>query len=199
LPPQRRISDEHTIPARPERGGTYTTHGALPMRHLLRRFQTPRGDGALIENAGRQEALCSAQADSGMGVRHPQIAHGLPPIYSAWDRPGARRMEPCDQGLEHEADVHPSARRVRRAEHSLHVQLRQKTFDRRSPDAKRIRHGCRLVAPRREKLPPKIGRKPGPDRLPGKNERSRRAEVFPDRYWAHSGTTRREQIFLDFG
>src|SRR5664280_533093 len=74
-----------------------------------------RGHGASAENARRQEALCSAQTDPGTGVRHHQIGARIPPVLAARARQGARRVEPRDHGMEHQADVHPQRRLMRPA------------------------------------------------------------------------------------
>src|SRR5450830_932345 len=70
---------------------------------------------ASAENARRQEALCSAQTDPGTGVRHHQIGTRIPPVLAARARQGARRVEPRDHGMEHQADVHPQRRLMRPA------------------------------------------------------------------------------------
>src|ERR1019366_9383483 len=74
-----------------------------------------RGHGASAENVRRQEALCSAQTDPGTGVRHHQIGARIPPVLAARARQGARRVEPRDHGMEHQADVHPQRRLMRPA------------------------------------------------------------------------------------
>jgi hypothetical protein len=51
--------------------------------------------------------LCSAQTDPGTGVWHHQIGARIPSIFVARARQGARRVEPCDHGLEHQTDVRP--------------------------------------------------------------------------------------------
>ena len=71
------------------------------------RSNAGRGDGASAEDAGRPGALRAAQADAGAGVRDHQIGAGIPSIFAARPRERARRMEPRDHGLEHEADVRP--------------------------------------------------------------------------------------------
>ena len=70
--------------------------------------------GAPAEHAGGPETLCIAQADSRTCVWYHQICHGLPAIHAARDRSGSRRVEPCDHGLEPEADVHPPSLLARR-------------------------------------------------------------------------------------
>ncbi len=69
-----------------------------------------RSHGASADDARRQEALCFAQTNPGAGVRHHQISARIPPVSAAWARQRARRMEPGDHGLEHQADVHPQPR-----------------------------------------------------------------------------------------
>ncbi len=66
-----------------------------------------------VEDAGRQEGLCSAQTDPGTGVWHHQIGARIPSIFVARARQGARRVEPCDHGLEHQTDVCPHPRLTR--------------------------------------------------------------------------------------
>ena len=75
-----------------------------------RKSNAGRGDGASAENVGRQDALCHAQADPGTGVRHHQIRARIPSIFVARTRKSAWRVEPCDHGLEYEADVCPQPR-----------------------------------------------------------------------------------------
>src|SRR5208337_5535757 len=78
-----------------------------------------RGDGLSVKDAERQKALRPAQTNAGTGVRHHQVGARLPSVPAAGDRPGARRVEPCDHGLEPEADVRPAPRLLRRVEHLL--------------------------------------------------------------------------------
>jgi hypothetical protein len=66
---------------------------------------TGRNDGLASADTARQEALRSAQADSGTGVRHHQIGDGIPPVSVARVRLRSRRVEPCYHGLEHQEDV----------------------------------------------------------------------------------------------
>ena len=75
---------------------------------IRRRRRTPRRSKRwtiACKTHGGQEALRVAQADARTGVRHHQIGAGLPPVPAAWPRQCARRVEPRDHGLEHEADV----------------------------------------------------------------------------------------------
>ena len=69
-----------------------------------------RRDGTSVEDAGRPDALCPAQADPGTGVRHHQIGARIPSIFVARARKRAWRVEPCDHGLEHQANVRPQPR-----------------------------------------------------------------------------------------
>src|ERR1700730_111320 len=66
-----------------------------------------RSHGAPLGHTRRQEALRPAQAHSGASVRHHQIGSGLSTIPAARAQQGARRVEPGDHGLEHEADLRP--------------------------------------------------------------------------------------------
>jgi len=75
-----------------------------------RKSDAGRGDGASAEDAGRQDALCPAQADPGTSVRHHQIRARIPSIFVARTRKSAWRVEPCDHGVEYEADVRPQPR-----------------------------------------------------------------------------------------
>jgi hypothetical protein len=54
-----------------------------------------------------QGTLCPAQADPRASVRHHQVGARVPPVPAARPRQGARRMEPRDHGVEHQADVRP--------------------------------------------------------------------------------------------
>ncbi len=70
----------------------------------------------LAEARAKMEARaqeCFAQADAGAGVRHHQIRVRLPAVFHARPRQGARRMEPRDERLEHQADVHAQIRAMR--------------------------------------------------------------------------------------
>jgi hypothetical protein len=49
---------------------------------------------------------------------------GLWAVSAAWDRPGSRRVEPCDHGPEHEPAVRPSPR-LRRGERRSQSALRR--------------------------------------------------------------------------
>src|SRR4029077_8603008 len=71
------------------------------------------GDGPSSQNARGQETLRLAQADARAGIRHHQIGARVPPVPAAWDRQCARRVEPRDHGVEHEADVRPGRRKLR--------------------------------------------------------------------------------------
>src|ERR1019366_10226142 len=75
-----------------------------------------RGDGASAEDARRPGALRPAQTDAGTGVRHHQISAWIPSIFTTWAGEGARRVEPRDYGLEHQADVRPQPRLTRPAQ-----------------------------------------------------------------------------------
>ena len=66
-----------------------------------------RSHGAPLGHARRQKALRPAQAHPRAGVRHHQSGYGLSPISAARARQGARRVEPGDDGLEHQADLRP--------------------------------------------------------------------------------------------
>ena len=68
-----------------------------PIEAMRHRLQTQTG----------QEALRPAQADARAGVRDHQVGDRVPPVHAAWPRQGARRVEPRDHGVEHEADVRP--------------------------------------------------------------------------------------------
>ena len=71
---------------------------------MAHRLKTPEG----------RDALRPAQTDPRTGVRHHQVGARVPSILAARARQGARRVEPRDHGLEHEADVRPQ-RRLKRA------------------------------------------------------------------------------------
>src|SRR5690606_11174413 len=73
-------------------------------------------NGASTEDAGGQEALRAAQANTRAGLRHHQIGDGVPTIPAARVRQRQRRMESGDDELEHPADV--------RVEHGLNSELR---------------------------------------------------------------------------
>jgi hypothetical protein len=75
-----------------------------------RKSDAGRGDGASAEAARRQVSLCPAQADPGTGVRHHQSGARIPSIFVARTRKSAWRVEPCDHGVEYEADVRPQHR-----------------------------------------------------------------------------------------
>ena len=77
-----------------------------PVEAMAYRLATPEG----------KKLYRLRQTDAGAGVRHHQVCAGLPSVSAAWARQGARRVEPCDHGLEPEADVHPLLRPVRRGE-----------------------------------------------------------------------------------
>ena len=64
-------------------------------------------------DAQRQTAIRPAQTDPGTGVRHHQIDARIPSIFAARARQGARRVEPCNHGLEHQTDVRPQPRLMR--------------------------------------------------------------------------------------
>jgi hypothetical protein len=66
-----------------------------------------RSHGAPLGDTTRQKALRPAQAHPGTGVRHHQIGSGLPTIPVARPRQSPRRVEPGDDGLQHEADLRP--------------------------------------------------------------------------------------------
>ena len=78
------------------------------------------GHGAPAEDAGRQAALRVAQAGAGTGVRHHQIGAGLPAVSAARAGPRPRRVEPCDHGVEPEADVRPLPLGAAAAKSSCH-------------------------------------------------------------------------------
>ena len=88
---------------------------AFPLTFRRRREPNAgRSDGASAGDARGPGPLCLAQANPGTGVRHHQIGAGLPAVSAARDRQGSRRMETCDHGLEHEADVRPLSAGMRR-------------------------------------------------------------------------------------
>jgi transposase len=66
--------------------------------------------GASAENAGRPGSLRPAQTNPGAGVRHHQIRARVPSIFAARTRKSARRVEPRDHGLEHQANIRPRPR-----------------------------------------------------------------------------------------
>src|SRR3954451_23041455 len=72
-----------------------------------------RGHGASPEDARGPEAVRPAQAHPRAGVRHHQIGPRVPPVSPPRPRQRPRRVEPCDLGLQHEADVRPRGRRLR--------------------------------------------------------------------------------------
>ena len=74
-----------------------------PVEAMAHRLRTPRRPGALRP----------AQTDAGTGVRHHQIRARIPSIFTARARKSARRVEPGDHGLEHEANVRPRPRLLR--------------------------------------------------------------------------------------
>ena len=78
---------------------------ALPRHRPHRRTRPARSHGAPLGHARRQEALRSAKAHPGAGVRDRQIGSRLSPIPAARARQGPRRVEPGDDGVEHEADL----------------------------------------------------------------------------------------------
>ena len=85
-------------------------------------------------------------------------------VSAAWARQGARRVEPCDHGLEPEADVHPLLRPVRRGEGFL----RQNEGDRdryRHSRAQQTPIGRRIDGSATGTLTPQPARKPESDRL----------------------------------
>ncbi len=75
-----------------------------------RESDASRGDGASAEDAGRAQSLRSAQTDPGAGVRPHQIRARVPSVLDARTGKGARRVEPREDGLEHQANVRPQPR-----------------------------------------------------------------------------------------
>ena len=63
-----------------------------------------------LKYASRPGALRPAQTDPRTGVRHHQIGARVPSIFTARAGKSARRVEPRDHGLEHEANVRPRPR-----------------------------------------------------------------------------------------
>jgi transposase len=102
-----------------------------------------------------------AQTDAGTRVRHHQIGTGLPAVPAARDRKGARRVEPCDHGLEPEADVHPLLRPLRRGEGLLPQNEGQR--DRYRQSWRPIHADCRSIdGPATGKLTPEPAGNPSP-------------------------------------
>ena len=101
----RRAADRHGPPAASSAfGRTLRTpppapENPTPVEAMAHRLKTPEG-----------RSSSPAQADAGTGVRHHQICARLSPILAARPGKGARRVEPRDHGLEHEADVQPQRR-----------------------------------------------------------------------------------------
>src|SRR5208283_4152890 len=120
-----------------------------------------RGDGLSVEDAERQNALRPAQTNAGTGVRHDQVGARLPSVPAAGDRPGARRVEPCDHGLEPEADVRPAVRLLRRVEHLLST-IEGLTVGAGIIEVKYNGPGCLPVAPWRGHSLPISAEKPSP-------------------------------------
>ena len=86
--------------------------GKKPGERAVRRWaaaarepDTGGSHGAPVEDRAGPRPLCVAQTNPGAGVWDHQIRDGLPAIHAARHRPGSRRMETCDHGLEHQADV----------------------------------------------------------------------------------------------
>ena len=102
----RGAGDRDGPPAAPSASGRTLRHDAGGAG----RSDGGRGDGASAEDAGRPRSLRSAQTDAGAGVRRHQIRARIPSVFDARTGKGARRVEPRDHGLEHQANVRPQPR-----------------------------------------------------------------------------------------
>src|SRR5271166_5130626 len=101
-----------------------------------------RGDGASFEDASRPGALRPAQADPRTGVRHHQVRARVPSIFTARAGKSARRVEPCDHGLEHEANVRPRPRLLKAGRPGAHnIQLHRRS-NRPNRNARKARPGA---------------------------------------------------------
>ena len=134
-----RTGDRDGPPAAPSAFGRALRAGA----GRAGRSDAGRGDGASFEDASRPGALRPAQADPRTGVRHHQIRARVPSIFTARAGKSARRVEPRDHGLEHEANVRPRPRLLK-AGRPQNIQLH-----RRSNKLNRNAHKARPGADRR--------------------------------------------------
>jgi len=85
-----------------------------PVEAMAHRLKT--SDGKKLYALRKQVPRGSSPRASSTGARHHQVGAGLPAVSAARARSCPGRVEPCDHGMEHEADVRPVPRPVGRGE-----------------------------------------------------------------------------------
>jgi len=90
-----------------------------PVEAMAHRLKTP--DGKTLYALRKQMPLGSSPRAGSTGVWHHQVGARLPSVPAAWPGLCSQRMEPCDHGLERQADVRPLPRPIGRGERLLAV------------------------------------------------------------------------------